>query len=274
MKTVGIIYNPDKPKAKAELAALSKWLKKKKCNALSFPSSVNSVPFLDFAITLGGDGTMLKAGRLLAPKGIPVLGINLGSLGFLADTNPGEALTFISQVLAGKYETEERMMLSVALKSKTKTIKHLALNDAVILSGTTGRTLNISSNIGTEFLANYVGDGLIVSTPTGSTGYSLAADGPIVQPQLSLLVITPICPHTLAERPMIVSTKHAISFQASSKDGKVKPILSIDGQLRYQVGSEDWIFVTKAEYQLRLIINPKRRYLEVLRTKLKWNERG
>src|SRR3989339_131208 len=260
MKTVGIIYNPDKIRAKAEVSTLAKWLKSKKCRVEAIPSSASHAPFMDFAVILGGDGTMLKAGRLLSPKGIPLLGVNLGSLGFLADTNPSESRALISQVLSGLYETEERMMLSVVLKSKTKTIRHLALNDAVILSGTTGRILNISANIGTEFLADYVGDGLIVSTPTGSTAYSLAADGPIVHPNLSLFVITPICPHTLAERPMIVSTRHPLSFQAATKDGKVKPVLSIDGQLRYSIAPQDWIFVSRADHSLRLIVNPKKRY--------------
>ena len=217
---------------------------------------------------------MLKASRLLAPLGVPLIGINLGSLGFLAETNPDDAYAFLAEVLAGNYRLEERIMLSVTLHSGRKTTRQIALNDAVIHSGKTNRIVSIAARVNDEFLADYIGDGLIVATPTGSTAYSLAASGPIAHPHLKVFVMTPICPHTLTQRPLIISSEHTLKLTAASRSTREKPTLTIDGQLTFNISNRDTVTITKAEKPLLLITNPRQQYLNVLRTKLKWGERG
>ena len=217
---------------------------------------------------------MLKASAFLAPAGIPVLGVNLGSLGFLAETNPEDCRAFIDKILKGSFQIEERSMLSVKITKGKKTLNHTALNDCMIHSGNNGRVVSVTVKTNGDFLADYVGDGLIVATPTGSTAYSLAASGPIVHPHLSVFLLTPICPHTLTQRPMIISTNHTLTLSVDSSTAKEKPVLSIDGQTSYLLNSEDRITISLSKYPLKLIINPKRKYLEILRTKLSWGRRG
>ena len=274
MKTVGIIYNDEKPRAIKETQKIKNWLKKRGCKAVVLPSSGKNAGELDFAVCLGGDGTMLKASSFLAPAGIPVLGVNLGSLGFLAETNPEECYSFIDGILNNGFNVEERTMLSVGITKGSKKITHTALNDCMIHSGNNGRVITVSVHVNGDFLADYVGDGLIVATPTGSTAYSLAASGPIVHPHLFVFLLTPICPHTLTQRPMIISAGHTLSLTADSAIVREKPILSIDGQTSYLLKSGDRISVSLSDHPLKLIVNPKRKYLEVLRTKLGWGIRG
>jgi NAD+ kinase len=274
MKTVGIIYNDEKPRAVQETKNLKSWLKKRGCRAAVLPSSINKISGIDFALCLGGDGTMLRASRFLAPAGIPVLGINLGSMGFLAETNPEECCAFVDKILAGSFRIEERMMLSVEVLQGKKKAVYTALNDCMIHSGNNGRVITVTAELNGNFLGDYVGDGLIVATPTGSTAYSLAASGPIVHPHLSVLLLTPICPHTLTQRPLIVSSGHTLSLKADSSAVREKPILSIDGQTSVFIGSSDRITITESGHPLKLIVNPKRKYLEVLRSKLGWGIRG
>lgn len=274
VKTVGIVFNPEKQKAVNEVESFKKWFSDRKCKVVLISSEDMKVPYVDFAISLGGDGTMLKASRIFSESDVPILGVNLGSLGFLAETNIDEAYEFLDQILSNRYKVEKRMMLSIKLYHKNKVLKQTALNDITIHSGKSGRIISVVANVNGEFLATYPGDGLIVSTPTGSTAYSLAASGPIVHPGLSLLLLTPICPHTLTQRPLILSANHTLKLTVISKSSHPEPILSIDGQLNYALSNDDYIVLTKAKKQLNLIINPKRKYFEVLRTKLKWGERG
>ena len=274
MKTVGIIYNDEKPRAIKETQKIKSWLKKRGCRAVVLPSSGKNAGKLDFAVCLGGDGTMLKASSFLAPAGVPVLGVNLGSLGFLAETNPEECCSFIDHILKEGFKTEERTMLSVGITKGSKKITHTALNDCMIHSGNNGRVITVSASVNGSFLADYVGDGLIVATPTGSTAYSLAASGPIVHPHLSVFLLTPICPHTLTQRPMIISASHTLSLTADSAVVREKPILSIDGQTSYLLNPGDKITVSLSRHPLKLIVNPKRKYLEVMRAKLGWGIRG
>jgi len=274
MKKVGIIYNDEKPRAIKEAQKIKAWFKKHGGKAFILPSSTKKAGGLDFAVCLGGDGTMLKASTFLAPAGIPVLGVNLGSLGFLAETNPEDCCAFIDKILEEGFQIEERIMLSVKITKDRKTVAHTALNDCLIHSGNNGRVITVSVKVNGYFLADYVGDGLIVATPTGSTAYSLAASGPIVHPHLSVFLLTPICPHTLTQRPMILSTGHTLELSADASTVREKPILSIDGQTSYPLNPGDRITVSLSEHPLKLITNPERKYLEVLRTKLSWSKRG
>ena len=274
MKTVGIIYNDEKPRAIAETKKLKSWLTKRGCKTLVLPSSIENIREIDFALCLGGDGTMLKASRFLAPAEIPVLGINLGSLGFLAETNPKESYSFINNILKDNFQIAERTMLSIEVLKGKKKSSFTALNDCIIHSGNNGRVLKVTALLNGKFLGDYVGDGLIVSTPTGSTAYSLAASGPIVHPGLSVMLLTPICPHTLAQRPMLISSENTLSLSADSSNAREKPVLSIDGQTNIALGFRDSVTVSESSYPLKLIVNPKRKYLEILRKKLGWGIRG
>lgn len=274
MKTVGIIFNRDKVRARAEMERLKSWLEAKKCRVVVLSPSATRIPPMDFALCLGGDGTMLKASRLLAPAKVPVLGINLGSLGFLAETDPEESYAFLESILSGGFQTEERMMLSVTLASGKRKIVRSALNDCIIHAGYNGRVICVAAFVDEDLLTDYIGDGVIVATPTGSTAYSLAASGPIVHPHLSVFVLTPICPHTMTQRPLILSPKHSLTFRVAPVSVRQKPVLSLDGQVNYPLHAQDIVTVTASRTPLRLIVNPKRKYLQVLRTKLKWGERG
>ncbi len=274
MKTVGIIYNDQKEKAVAELPKLKKWLTARGCKAIVIDSEKEKFPEIDCAITLGGDGTMLRASRILAIRGVPVLGINLGSLGFLAETNTKELYSFLSDIIKDKYTVEERAMLHISVqRANGKTITETALNDVIFHSGTNGRVITISSWLNEDFIADYTGDGLIVATPTGSTAYSLSSGGPIVHPDLSVFTLTPICPHTLTERPIIVSSSHTLRMTAETY-GTEKAAIFVDGQIRHEINDSDTVTVTLLPTPLRLITNPKRKYLKVLREKLRWGERG
>lgn len=256
------------------MSSLKSWLEQKNCKVIALSSSEKRIPKLNFALSLGGDGTMLKTSRLLAPRGIPVLGINMGSLGFLAETDPRHSLNLLEKVLRGDYTIEERMMLEVTVTSESRTITQLALNDCIIHSGNNGRVITITTTIEKDFIGNYIGDGLIVATPTGSTAYSLAASGPIVYPRLSLFVLTPICPHTLTQRPLIISSRYPLALTVKPRSPRQKPVLSIDGQMNYVISSKDTITIAASKTPLRLITNPEQKYFQVLRAKLKWGERG
>jgi len=272
-KIIGIIYNPEKELARAHAAKLKKWFARKSCRVIALASSAATAPRLDCALALGGDGTMLKASRLLAANATPVLGVNLGTLGFLAETDPREVYSLLPSLLNDTYSVEEHMMLNARFTSGNKTVCHTALNDVILHSSSTGRVVSVTAKVDGDFLGEYVGDGIIVATPTGSTAYSLAANGPIVHPHLSVVIITPICPHTLAQRPLIMPSSSEITLALSA----AKPdaaILSIDGQLQYRVRTTAIVRVSMSEKPLRLILNPRRKYLNVLREKLKWGERG
>jgi len=274
MRHIALIFNPGKPQAQIEARHCLRWFKQHQCSAFLFSSSQNKLPACSHALTFGGDGTMLRMSKTLAERAIPVLGVNLGSLGFMAETTPKEVTMILTKLLADKLPIENRMMLALKHQRKTVTTEYGALNDAVIHAGSTGRIITVSAYRNKEFIADYIGDGLIVSTPTGSTAYSLAAQGPIVHPQLSLFILTPISPHTLTQRPLIVSPESTISLSCSSKYATQKPILSIDGQTFIPLTSHDRITISASPHPLRLMSNPNRNYLQILRTKLKWGERG
>ena len=274
MKNVGIIYNDEKPRAIRETLKIKRLLKKRGCKPVILPSSTNKTADLDFAVCLGGDGTMLKASSFLAPAGIPVLGVNLGSLGFLAETDPEESLSFIDKILREGFRTEERSMLSISILRKGKVSSYTALNDCIVHSNNNGRVITVTVKVNGDFLTDYVGDGLIIATPTGSTAYSLAASGPIIHPGLEVFLLTPICPHTLTQRPMLISTRSELTLAVDDSTTWEKPVISIDGQTTLPLSPKDSITITENPDKLKLIINPKRKYFEVLRAKLSWGKRG
>ncbi len=223
-------------------------------------------------IVLGGDGTLLSVARQLKGKEVPILGVNLGGLGFLTETSLEELPDMLTSVMRGEYALSKRMMLSVVVRRQAEFVFDISvLNDAVITKDALARIIDIETYVDDEYLTTYRTDGLIVSTATGSTGYSLAAGGPILHPALSHIVVTPICPHMLTNRPIILPQEATLRALLRSKDERV--ILTLDGQIGFPLEFADEVMVKKSPYTVDLITSMSRSYFEVLRTKLKWGER-
>lgn len=226
----------------------------------------------DFVIVLGGDGTLLAAARLLYKREIPILPVNLGSLGFLTSVTLDELYPLLEQMLAGNYRLSERMMLEAKLmRDDAELYEERALNDAVINQAALARLMDFHLHIDGSHVGHYRADGLIVATPTGSTAYSLAAGGPIVHPDLNAFVITPICPHMLTNRPLVVpdTSKMEITFRHGAE-----PVhLTLDGQVGFHLEPDDRIVIEKSPARVRLVRPAKKSYFEILRSKLRWGER-
>ncbi len=226
----------------------------------------------DLVVVLGGDGTLISVARLVGAREVPILGVNLGSLGFLTEVTLDELYPALESCLSGDYRVSERMMLRAAVERDGKEIEcHQVLNDVVINKGALARIVDLETTVDGDWLTTFKSDGLIISTPTGSTGYSLAAGGPIIHPALDCLVITPICPHTLTNRPIVVDA--GASSTVTLKSDKEDVFLTLDGQVGMELKAGDIIRVRRAEHRTRLVVSRSKDYFEVLRTKLKWGER-
>ncbi|MER3524833.1 MAG: hypothetical protein C4326_12485 [Ignavibacteria bacterium] len=224
---------------------------------------------VDMVIALGGDGTMLAAAREVGSSGIPILGVNLGKLGFLAEFAPEELQEELENVLAGKFVIEERLLLEATTPSLPGQVLH-AVNDVVVDKSRSARVIDIETYINGTFAVTYRGDGLIISTPTGSTAYALSNGGPIVIPTAAVIGITPIAPHTLSGRPLIVPDTDTIRIVVYATANEV--LLSADGQESGVLEPPLEVFVRKAKHALRLIKRVDRSYYEVLRAKLLWGK--
>ena len=280
MQKIGIIAKGNKPEAVPVVKELVGWLKDHKVECFIEPEMAQSVssPSLDKAkmplavdmvVVLGGDGTLLAAARTLQKKRVPLLGVNLGGLGFLTEITLDELYPMLEAILQGDYKTDERMLLEVRVWRKEKVIDAFTvLNDVVINKGALARIIELETSVDNAYLTTFRADGLIISTPTGSTGYSLSAGGPIVYPSLHSIIITPICPHNLTNRPIIVPQEAAITVTLSSGDAEV--FLTLDGQVGFNMKLQDRMEVKKGEGFISLIKSPSRGYFEVLRTKLMW----
>jgi NAD+ kinase len=226
----------------------------------------------DLVVVLGGDGTLLSVARLVRKQEVPILGINLGSLGFLTEIPVSGLYPALESYLRGDYTTSRRMMLSVSHTRGGETIGvYEALNDAVINKGAPAKIISLDTSVDSSFLATFKADGLIIASPTGSTGYSLSAGGPIVDPGNDCLLITPICSHTLTNRPLVVSADAKIIITLDSRIENV--MLTLDGQVGVPLEYRDVLSVRRAEHRTRLMVSGATDYYEVLRTKLKWGER-
>lgn len=222
----------------------------------------------ELVICLGGDGSFLKVARKVYKQKLPVLGINLGSLGFLAEVDKSEIETAMARIISGDYEVEERMMLDVSVKKDDKTIySDVALNDIVISRGALSRIIHLKTFINDEFVDTFPGDGLIISSPTGSTAYSLSSGGPIVEPKIDLLIITPICPHILYSRSFITegnSTVKILLSEGSSSDAMV----TADGQIGFPIREENVIEIKKSDCTVKMIQMKKKNFFNILRNKI------
>ena len=224
-------------------------------------------------VVLGGDGTLISVARLLSGGRIPVLGVNLGSLGFLTEVTVDEMHSVLEQCLSCPPRVTERMMLDVVVtRDQAELCRCQVLNDAVINKGAIARIIELETTVNGQFLTTFKADGLIISTPTGSTGYSMSAGGPIVQPLMHCIVLTPICPHTLTNRPIVLSDQSVVKVTVkSSFDEKV--YLTMDGQVGVELQEGDQIEIRQSSDQTLLVTSTAKDYFAILRTKLKWGER-
>jgi NAD+ kinase len=226
---------------------------------------------VDLLVVLGGDGTLLSGAALVADRGIPILGVNLGHLGFLTSCAPADAARALEMALSGSLPLDERLRLRCELvRSNGETVVKNAANDAVFSQGALARLIELEALLDGRSITTYRADGLIVATPTGSTAYTLAAGGPIVTPDVKAMVITPICPHTLTNRPVVAPASSRISVRLAAPADHV--VFTVDGQWGVQLGFGDRVEISQASPPLYLY-TPEESYFAVLRQKLSWGER-
>lgn len=231
-------------------------------------SEQDMIDSCDYLVCLGGDGTFLKAARKIYMKQIPIMGINLGNLGFLTEVEKNNIDTAVEQLLEGKYETEKRMMLEAVVVRKGKdTITDVALNDVVITRGAVSRVLHVKAYINDVFVDTFPGDGLIIASPTGSTAYSLSAGGPIVEPDTELMIMTPICPHILYSRPFITKSDSVVKA-VIAEEFDYSAMVSLDGREGYELSNGDSVEVRKSGHSINLIRIGKLNFFNILRTKI------
>ena len=227
----------------------------------------------ELMVVLGGDGTLIAAARALGGNEVPILGVNLGSLGFLTEITIDELYPTLESCLTGDFRVTERMMLQVTVARDGVDLEnHKVLNDVVINKGALARIVDLETVIDRYSMTTFKADGLIISTPTGSTGYSLSAGGPIVHPAMNCLIITPICPHTLTNRPVVVADDAQVIITVKSLEDE-DVYLTLDGQVGVALRCGDEIRVRRAQRRAMLVQSRNRDYFEILRTKLKWGER-
>jgi NAD+ kinase len=227
---------------------------------------------MDILVVLGGDGTLLSVIRRAGENEVPILGVNLGGLGFLTEITQDELYPVLDNVLQGRFQTHEKVALRASVVRASREVDVFrVLNDAVINKGALARIISLKTTINGDYVATFRADGLIFSTPTGSTAYSLSAGGPIVYPSVKTIIITPICPHTLTNRPIIVPDDVIIRTSLESESEEV--FLTLDGQAGFPMKQGDTVEIRKAPGRVLLIESPYKGYFEVLRTKLGWAER-
>ena len=283
-KSIAILGNPSDAAAVETVAALVEFLNaadvatvvSQKLPEPARPAEQADLPDADIAadvdlvIAVGGDGTMLYAARQATPHGIPVLGVNRGRLGFLADIRPDDITTAIGAVLAGKFTREKRMLLRAEIVRDGKIISSgIAVNDVVIKRRETARMLEYRTCVNGNYVNAHGGDGFIAATPTGSTAYALSCGGPIIEPSLDAIVLAPICPHTLADRPIVISGRSVTEIELLQNHGADADV-SGDGELIGELATGERLRITVAEQQVELLHPPGYDYFEVLRSKLYW----
>jgi NAD+ kinase len=282
IREIGVLVNPEKPRIREIIEAFAA-LAERRSFPIVLPEGVapaSRLPHLaeadlvrraDAIVVFGGDGTLLYAARRVAPRGIPILGVDAGTLGFLTEAQPDELESLIPELLAGRVQLSERMNLAGAIERDGRAIASLtALNDVVIGRGLT-RLARLETFVGSEHVGTYLCDGLIISTPTGSTAYSLSAGGPIVSPALRVLLAVPICPHTLTVRPLVVSEEDEIRVRIEKITGD--GLVTVDGQEKHALHEGDTVVVRCAPFVTRLVMTGRRPFYGLLRRKFRWGER-
>jgi NAD+ kinase len=281
-RTIGIIYKRSFELARQEAQKLENWLKGKGLavfseevsggeNLNSHQDTPSNFPKdMDALVVLGGDGTLLGAARTVGQYGIPILGVNIGALGFLTEIPLKRLYPAVEMMLQGQLEVESRLMLETrVLRDKSEICRFLVLNDVVINKGALARIIDLDVHINEQFLTTFRSDGLIISTPTGSTAYNLSAGGPILYPTLTNFVVTPICPFSLTNRPIILPDSDTVSI-GMGKESEEKVSLTFDGQVGFDFSYGDRVVINKSKNKIKLIKSPDQTYFEILRAKLMW----
>ena len=277
---IGIVANAEKPKSPDYALRLADWGRRKgleifledriaaKVGEAGHPLALLASP-AQLLVVFGGDGTILRTARVVCTQDIPIVGVNLGSFGYLTDVNLSEVFDALDVILKGGARIERRMMLDVVLNAgKGGEETHSVLNDAVINRGNLSRLVELETLVDNRYLATFKSDGLIISTPTGSTAYSLSAGGPIVFPTQQSIILNPICPHTLTNRPILLPADVTLKIILWTKDQGAT--LTLDGQISAHLGPGDSVTIRKSQYTTSLVCSPHRDYLQILRSKLGW----
>jgi len=284
LKSIGIFVKRHHQDAVQVAAQVAEWLRGRGIEVLADEALAAAVPAArscpaedipdaaDLLIVLGGDGTLLSVSRLVGDRCTPILGINLGSLGFLTEITRDEIIPVLEQLVAGELTVSERLRLDVIIRREgTEVARYRVLNDLVINKGALARIIDMEAWVDDTYLTTFKADGLIVATPTGSTAYNLAAGGPIISPALHCLVISPICPHMLTNRPIIVSDEAVIRIEVKFQNEEVA--MTADGQIGMPLQGGDVVEIRRSPHPTMLVLSPTKDYFQILRTKLKWGER-
>ncbi|MCU1267136.1 MAG: kinase [Acidobacteria bacterium] len=287
IKRVGIVVKPHHPEALKTLCSVIDWLHQRGIALVGGPEiereriahqtgchvevveTEKLAASVDLLLVLGGDGTMIATARMLGDTEVPVLGVNYGGLGYLAEFRIEELYTGLEAILAGNYTVEKRVMLAVELLRGDESVTHSrVLNDVVINKSALARIIEIEAYFNQQFVNSFRADGLIVSTPTGSTAYNLSAGGPVIYPTMNAVVVTPICPFTLSNRPIVVPDESLIELRLITQNEDVA--LTLDGQVGFPLKPEDRVVIRKSNTSFKLVQPMNRNYFEVLRDKLRW----
>ena len=284
-KKIGVFCKPKAPSATDILGRLIPWLRKQNyyifldtgtaaiINEASSYEKREISQQADLLIVLGGDGTLLSVARAAHPHNIPILAVNLGSLGFLAEISIEELYPTLENILAGKFEIENRMLLNACIwRDGEKVEDHNVLNDVVINKGAVARIINLQVLVNEQYMTSYRADGLIIATPTGSTAYSLSAGGPIIHPSMHTLVLSPICPFTLTNRSILIPDQSIIQVKLAAEYDDVR--VTLDGQEGYDMRAGDILEIKKTKTSFQLIRGPNKNYYQILRDKLHWGSQS
>jgi NAD+ kinase len=279
----GVVANFDRPDAEKAVDAIVQWCRKNRHEVFIYKGITSGdqpySPALpqeqlgdntDIIISLGGDGTMLASARALEGKGIPILGINLGSLGFLTQLTPDQLERSLTRLIEGDYKIERRLILKTEIIDGPTLESPYALNDIVIDKGDVSRVINLSLYADGEYICSYTGDGLIIATPTGSTAYSLAVGGPILNPDMEAFIASPISPFSLTSRPIVFPPDRTLEVKVRSEHGHAS--LTIDGQVTAEVAPQGAIRISRAKHSLKMVTFADNSFYSILRKKLHWGK--
>jgi NAD+ kinase len=287
IKRIGVIVKPHQPDALETLCRLTTWLSERGITLVG-PTEIEREAIehqtgcridvvnegelaeqVDLMLVLGGDGTMIATGRMIGDTQVPVIGVNYGGLGYLAEFTLEELFPALDSILGGQYRVQERLMLTVELwRGEQLVTRNRVLNDVVVNKSALARIVEIEAYLNDQFVSLFRADGLIVATPTGSTAYNLSAGGPIIFPSMNAVVLTPICPFTLSNRPIVVPDDSIIEVRLITENEEVA--LTLDGQVGFPLQAGDRAVIRKSDTAFNLVQPPNRNYFEVLRNKLKW----
>jgi NAD+ kinase len=266
LENVVIVTKPKQESVARVAGELIAWFKRKNIEASLDPGTASKA---DLAVVVGGDGTLLAAARLLGDRQVPILAINHGGLGFLTEVTLEEMYPALERVLEGHFITEPRMMMDVGVFRAERQLAHYrALNDVVMNKGTLSRIIELETRVDGQYVSSFRADGLIVATPTGSTAYNLSAGGPIIFPTMSAMIVTPICSHTLTNRPIVLPPGVKIDVKLHSSQDEV--YVTVDGQMGLTLQTDDRLTIEKSDVLVKLVAPAGKNYFDVLRGKLKW----